>query len=426
VTTVSTQRGLAPTRVVLPNGLVVLAKHTATTPAVTISLAIAVGSALDPVDAPGTVFLVSRLLDRGTSTRSADSIALDLDNRGISLNVRVTRHQLTVECTCLREDFDSVLELLADIITAPSFPELEVDRRKGEILTSIRQDEDNPYIRAALELMARLYPGHPYGRPAKGTAIVVERLVRNDLVALHRDRFAPQDSSIAVVGDVETPRATDAVLRVLGGWRGSSTAPPLVAQPESSTERQRIVIRMMNKAQADIAYGFVTIARRDPAYTACWLANHVFGQYSIGGRLGDSIREKQGMAYYVSSALDPDVVAGPLVIRAGVSPANVDRAVASIDEEISRLRRDGLTQKELDDSRRYLIGAMPRALETNPRIAHFLQDAEFYGQGLDYDQRLPGLMAAVTLQAANEAAQRMLDADRATLVIAGPYSEEHV
>jgi zinc protease len=187
--------------------------------------------------------------------------------------------------------------------------------------------------------------------------------------------------------------------------------------------RQRLVIPMMNKSQADIAYGFVAIARRDPAYYAFWLMNNAFGQYSIGGRLGDSIRERQGMAYYVSSALDANVIAGPLVIRAGVSPANVDRAVASIDDEIARLIRDGLTVKELDESRRYLIGSIPRSLETNAAIANFLQTGEFFGLGLDYDARLPDLLGAVTLDDANAAARRALDPDRATVVIAGPYDD---
>jgi zinc protease len=180
---------------------------------------------------------------------------------------------------------------------------------------------------------------------------------------------------------------------------------------------------MMNKAQADIAYGFTTIRRRDPAYYAFWLMNNALGQYSIGGRLGDSIRERQGMAYYVSSSLDANVVEGPLVIRAGVSPANVDRAVASIDEELVLLRRDGLTAKELNESRRYLIGSMPRALETNAGIAAFLQSEEFFGLGLDYDRRLPDLLGSVTLDEANAAARQALDPARATLVIAGPYTD---
>jgi zinc protease len=129
------------------------------------------------------------------------------------------------------------------------------------------------------------------------------------------------------------------------------------------------------------------------------------------------------MAYYVSSSLDANVVEGPLVVRAGVSPANVDRAVASIDEEVAKLAADGVTQKELDDSRQFLIGSIPRALETNAAIANFLQVEEFFGLGLDYDARLPVLLCAVTRDQANAAARCAVDVERATIVIAGPYQD---
>jgi len=241
-------------------------------------------------------------------------------------------------------------------------------------------------------------------------------------VRQHAARFAPSELTAVVVGDVEAGRATEVAARVLGGW--TKPAPPPLRLPPAAraTARSRVVIPMMNKAQADVAYGFVSITRRDPAYYAFWLMNNAFGQYAIGGRLGDSIRERQGMAYYVSSALDANVIEGPLAIRAGVSPANVDRAVASIDEEIERLVRDGLTPQELDESRRYLIGSIPRALETNAAIANFLQSGEFFGLGLDYDVRLPELLNAVTLDDANAAARRVLDPARATFVVAGPYA----
>jgi zinc protease len=101
----------------------------------------------------------------------------------------------------------------------------------------------------------------------------------------------------------------------------------------------------------------------------------------------------------------------------------VDRAVSSIDEEIGRLTRDGVTAKELKESQQYLIGSMPRALETNAGIAGFLQTAEFFGLGLDYDVRLPDLLRAVTLADVDAAARRVLDPARATLVIAGPYED---
>lgn len=130
------------------------------------------------------------------------------------------------------------------------------------------------------------------------------------------------------------------------------------------------------------------------------------------------------MAYYVSSSLDANVAEGPLVIRAGISPSNVERAIASIDREIAVLIADGVTPKELDESRRFLIGSIPRALETNAAIATFLQSAEFFGLGLDFDVRLPSLLGAVTLDEVNAAARRALDPNLATVVIAGPYKPD--
>jgi len=226
-----------------------------------------------------------------------------------------------------------------------------------------------------------------------------------------------------VVGDVDAARVIDSAERVFGGWPAAPSRPVDVPAPGHAASRRRLIVPMMNKAQADIAYGFVSISRGDPAYYATWLMNNALGQYALGGRLGDNIRERQGMAYYVSSILDANVIPGPLLIRAGVSAANVDRAIAAIDYELTQIRTEGLTAKELNESRQFLIGAMPRALETNAGIAGFLQAAEFFGLGLDYDVRLPSLLAAVTLDQANAAARRVLDPDRAAVVVAGPYQE---
>jgi zinc protease len=417
-------RGLNPTRAVLDNGTVFLGKHTHATPAVAISLGMRAGSMCDPGDAVGATWLLSRVIDRGTSSRSALDIADELDNRGVALTITVTRHIVSLVCTCLAEDFEPVFSLLGEMLMHPSLPEAEIATRKGEVVTAIRQDEDSPAVRATESLMALLYPdGHPYGRRTKGAVETVENLTREQLVGLHADRFAPSELTAVIVGDIEVERAGDLVARVFGDWRKPRPAAIPLGSPPLAVGRRRLVIPMMNKAQADLAYGFTTIRRADPAYEALRLMNNVLGQYALGGRLGDSIRERQGMAYYVSSAVDPNVIEGPLVIRAGVSHANVDRAVTSIDEELTRLVESGISAKELDDSRQYLVGSMPRALETNAAIATFLQSAEFFGLGTDYDLRMPALLRGVTLDEVNAVARRTIDPARATVVIAGPYDE---
>src|SRR5712671_5456452 len=134
--------GLAPTRTTLDSGAVFIVKDTHTTPAVAISLAMRAGSICDPIDTPGATYLLSRAIDRGTATRSAADIAEALDSGGISLTITVSRHLFSLVCTCLAEDFERVFELLGDILMAPSLPDDEISRRKGEVITAIRQDDD--------------------------------------------------------------------------------------------------------------------------------------------------------------------------------------------------------------------------------------------------------------------------------------------
>jgi zinc protease len=187
-------------------------------------------------------------------------------------------------------------------------------------------------------------------------------------------------------------------------------------------ERKLVSVPMMNKAQADVVYGFAGIRRSDPDYTAYSVMNNALGQYAIGGRLGDSIRERQGMAYYVFSSLDATFGPGPFSIRAGVAAANVEKTIASIDAELTAILEKGFTAQEIDESKSYMIGAIPRQLETNAAIASFLLTVDAFNLGMDYDQRLPGLIGAITKEAADAAAKKLLDPSRATIAVAGPWN----
>lgn len=430
MTTAIGEPGLAPRRNLLPNGAAVIAKESRATPAVTIHASVRAGTVFDPVDLGGLAHFLSRTIDRGTRTRTADAIADDLDMRGVSLNVTVNRHAVSLICTCLVEDFAPVLALVADVIRNPIFPAGEVETRRGEITTLIRQDEDNPASVAVERLLALLYgTRHPYGRPPRGTPDSVTWINRDALCAFHARQFVPSNLSLVVVGDVDRGYAIDAAGVVFGDWEPSPQVPadaPLgppaeLTMPEPAAERRVHIVPMMAKAQADIAYGFTSITRADPAYHAYSLMNNILGQYSLGGRLGDSIRERQGMAYYVFSSMDANVIPGPFLVRAGVNPAHVERALMSIDEEVSRFAAEGPTEEEVAETKQYLIGSLPRNLETNIGIANYLQTVEFFGLGLDYDLRVADLVRAVGRDEIHAAARRLLDTRTASVVVAGPY-----
>jgi zinc protease len=412
---------LDPVRRRLPNDIVVLAKETRTTPAVTILVGIRAGAYYDPIGREGTAALLSRVLDRGTEAFSASAIADELDGRGASLSVMAGRHQLTVSATCLAEDFQTLFGLVADVVRRPLFDHLEVETRRAELQTAILQDEDDPAAVATDTLMSRLYPNHPYGRRPRGTVSTVKNIARIDLVEFHRTWFTPVGTTVVVVGDVDSDAVLMASSREFASWGTWREPEPPMLEVPARTSRDLVAVPMMNKAQADIAYGFVGLRRSDPSYYAAWVMNNTLGQYALGGRLGDSIRERQGMAYYVYSNLDASLAEGPLTIHAGVAGENVERTLASIDHELAAIKEEGLTLKELEESKRYLIGSIPRQLETNAGIAGFLLSAEFHGLGPDYDRRLPELIDSVALDATNAAATRLLDPARAAIVVAGPW-----
>ncbi len=414
-------KGLSPERAVLDNGAVILVQETSAAPAVAINATVLAGSLYDPDDLPGLAHMTGRLLDRGTSIRSADLIAEALDERGVALRTATTRHTMTLSCTCLAEDFEDVLAIVIDLLRCPTFPEPELARKRHEVITALCQDEDNPGVQAVQSLFAHLYgPDHPYGRPATGTLASVERINRGTTAAFHAREVRPAVLSLAVVGDVRSGDVIDRATVQLADWWGAPAGPVVVPAPPVCTSRRRCTVAMPGKAQSEIAYGFTAISRLDPRYYAYWMMNNILGQFGLGGRLADNIRERQGMAYYAFSTFDASVGEGPLLVRAGVDPLNVDRAIDAIDVEVRALGLDGPTSAEIDETREALIGSIPRMFETNHAIASFLQTAEHFGLGLDYDQRLPGLLAAVTLDDVRTAAAEILRPERATVAVAGP------
>jgi zinc protease len=417
-------RGLSPVRAVLDNGAVILVQENASAPAVTINATVLAGSTYDPPGLPGLAYLTGKVIDRGTQRRSAQVLAEELDERGVSLKAGTTRHTMTVSCTCLAQDFPDVLSIVVDVLRRPAFPAEAFARRRVEIITRLRQDDDNPAVQATVSLMSLLYGAdHPYGRPAKGTVATIEAITRDELVAFHQAHVRPAVLSLAVVGDVPAELVVERAHLELDGWTGAPAGPIVVPAPFPGASRREAFVAMPGKSQSDISYGFTAISRFDPRYHAYWMMNNILGQFGLGGRLADNIRERQGMAYYAFSVFDPTVGEGPLLVRAGVDPRHVERAIRAIDHEVRQLGAEGPTAVEMEETREYLIGSIPRLFETNPSIASFLQTCEQFGLGLDFDQRLPALLQAVTIDEVRSAAAEVLVPEHAAVAIAGPPAE---
>jgi zinc protease len=412
------------TRLELPNGVVILAYENHNSPSVVIGGYLWAGSLGESAEQAGLASFTAGMLMRGTQTRTFSQINEALESVGAQLGFRSSVHTVGFGGKALAEDLDLLLEFLADSLQHPTFPVEETERLRGQILTGLQRRAYDTRRMARLAFDAILYPDHPYGRSIQGYEETVSGLSRDHLANHYRDRYSPKGMVIAVVGAVSAQAVLEKVQAALGNWQApratpNRAIPPAVQLPES----RRRTVRVDGKTQSDIVLGWPGLTRTDPDYMKARLANTVLGVFGIMGRLGDNVRDQQGLAYYVYSQLEAGLGAGPWLAIAGVNPSNVERAVEGILQEVRRLRDEPVPTGELADCQSFMTGSMPLRLETNEGLANALLDIERHDLGFDYLLRYAGMVDAVTIQDLQDTAQKYLDPDAYALAVAGPASE---
>jgi zinc protease len=408
-------------RATLSNGIVVLGRENHTHPAVVLRLSLRAGAALDVPDRAGQATLTASGLTRGTRTRSFAEINETVDSAGMSLAASAGRHLAGVSSRCLKEDLDLAIELMADVTRRPVFPEAEIEQLRAQVLTGLRQADDDTGAVADRHFRERVYPaGHPYRLRPHGYLETVAGLRAPDLAAFHAERYGPGGAYVVVVGDVDFEEILAKLEAALGDWHGAPSVDGMV--PDAAPpEPGQLEVALAGKTQSDLVLGRPAIRRNHPDFYALRMANLIFGRLGMMGRLGEKVREARGLAYSVYSELDANVGPGPWAVRAGVNPANVDAALEGIREELQRLRDGGVTPDELERGKRFSTGTLVLQLETNDGVAGVIQDIEFFGLGLDYIERYPAIVNDLTLEGVNGAATRHLPPYEETVrVVAGP------
>jgi zinc protease len=408
-------------RQVLPNGTIVLARSNFNSPSVSISGYIHTGSLFDPDEKLGLADFTTSALMRGTAAHSFDALYNELESVGASLGFDSGLHTTSFHGRALEEDLALLLGLLSEALRQPAFPEDEVEKLRHQLLTGLAIRMQDTSDMADLTFDEILYRGHPYARSEDGNPDTVKAIQRDDLVDYHQHHFGPRGMVIAVVGAVKPGRCMDLVQRALGDWQNPGQ-PDVPQLPEleliSATVRRHYLIA--GKAQADIVVGTNGPRRKDEDFMAASLGNSILGQFGMMGRVGKSVREKSGLAYYAYSNLSAGVGPGSWTVSAGVNPANVQKASDLIVKELERFTRNGVAREELSDSQANFIGRLPLSLESNGGVANALLNMERYELGSDYYRRYPDLVKAVTRADVLEAARRYIDPDRLAIAIAGP------
>lgn len=408
------------TRSELRNGLVVLAHEQPGSEMVALHGYVRAGAIVDG-EQSGLARFAAAMLQRGTERRTSQEIAESIEGMGASLAVFSNAEVVAVGLRVLREDARRALDIVGDLLMHPAFPADEVEKVRGEILTGLRITAQDTRVVAERAWRRLMYPaGHPHAQMVEGEQAVVERVSGEDLAAFHRRHYRPEAAILAVVGDLPAGEVLGMTADLFAGWRRQGVwSPPALPPVLLPSGPRRDEQRLPGKIQSDIVLGVPGLSRRDPAYYEVMMANLILGQIGMMGRLGDSVRERQGMAYYAYSDLRAGLLPGPWWVRAGVNPRNETRAVESILEEIRAFQGTGPTDEELRDARDFLIGSLALRLETNGGIAQTLADMELFGLGLDYLVRFPGIIRGLTHDAVT-AGSRRFALEGYSLAVAGP------
>jgi zinc protease len=408
---------VVPQRSVLDNGIILLTSEQRALPMVAIELLIDAGSRYDPPKEDGLANLAARLLTYGTKRRTALEISESLDFIGASLSTGCGEDLASVSMTILKKDLPVGLELLAEVLTEATFPEDEIDRRKQAIIASIRARDENPGDIAQKRFQAALYPNSPFGRPVEGNEASVKSLTQPSLLQFYQKNYRPNRTIMAVVGDISHEEMVQALNHALRAWKkGEPSGEPLIPSTAGAGEMIRV---NRDLTQANIILGHSGVGREHPDYYAIQVMNYILGGGGFTSRMLDSVRNERGLAYSVYSYFSPEKGRGTFQVVMQTKNESAQEAIRVALEEMRRIQEKGVAEEELNDAKDYLTGSFPLRFDTNHKVANFIAQVEFFGLGLDFRDRYPGLIRQVTREDVLRVARQYLYPQKLITVIVG-------
>ena len=404
----------------LPNGIRLLIRTAMHAESVTCLGYLNTGSISDPDDKLGLAQFTATSLMSGT--KKMDFLALHnaIESLGAHLSVSSGTNTSNFSCQCLNEDLPALLELIFDVLVTPTFPLKQFKRIKAQFLTGLAMRAEDTAEMASLEFDKLIYAGHPYSRPDDGYTETIQSIQIEDIKAHHRLHYGPQGMTLAIVGAVHPQEVIAQIETRFSQWTNPEQILPAVIPdlPARSVEQRQHVL-IPQKSQTDIVMGSLGPSRKSEDYTPCALGNNILGQFGLMGRIGESVREKHGLAYYAQSSLNSGMGPGAWEFNAGVNPINVEKAIALIKAEIARYLEKGVTATELKDTKSYLTGRLPLSLESNLGVAAAMLNMARFNLGWDYLQNYSQRINAVKATQIIEASRKYLAADALAIVSAG-------
>lgn len=404
------------TEVVSPGGITAWLVQEPSIPFMALELRFRGGASLDAPDKRGAINLMTGLLEEGAGDLDSRAFAREVETLAASFGFDVGDDALSVSARFLTDNRAAAVELLRKSIIEPTFGQEALDRVRGQVLTGLRSDAQDPdkIARAAFDKMA--YGDHPYASNHRGTIDSVNALTRDDMLAAHRAVFAKDRLYVGAVGDI-TPEELGPLLDELLGALpddGAAQPGPAEIQIEGGT-----TVVPFDTPQSVAIFGQAGIEQDDPDFFAARVLNQVLGAGGFESRLMTEVREKRGLTYGVYSFLVPQDHAATYQGQVASANDRIAEAVSVIRDEWARAAAEGVTQEELDAAKLYVTGAYPLRFNGNAPIARIMVGMQMLGLPIDYIATRNEKVEAVMLDDVRRVAGELLDPESLHFVVVG-------
>lgn len=404
----------------LQNNGTFLAYPNPTSPAVYFRGYLPVGSLSEPEGKNGLSNLHAAMLSTGTEKLEFRQLNTLIESCGASISISSGYLSTVFSGQCLKEDLPLILGILLEMLSQPTFPQAHFERLHHQLATIFKIQSQDTDEMAAQAFDRLYYRGHPYAHPEIGYPHTVSTISREDLQTFHDTAFGPNGLVVAFAGGMDTEKTANLFEQTFSSW--SVPQQKLQAdlpdwQPHGEAFREHVNIP--EKSQSDLIIGTSAPKGMSEDYQVCALGNSILGQFGMMGRIGESVRERSGLAYYAGSSLEIGIGPTCWKVSAGVNPENLDKAMQKIKDELKRFTNEPVTQAELSEVKEQALGQIPLSLESNVGIVRFLLSLQRFGLSLDYLRELPSILEAVSAEKILACAQKHWDLDRLVITSAG-------
>jgi zinc protease len=372
-----------------------------------------------PADLPNLAGVTAAMMLEGTTIRSAQQIAQEQETMASSIGVSgsMSGEEAAMNISCLTDNLDRTLNLAADILLNPSFPEAELARNKKRQTATAMRIRSMPRFLVTERFAQVLYGDHPASRVLPSVE-AINKVTREAMVAFYRSHYVPDGAIVAVVGDITFAEAKKKIENTFGLWKKSQPALPPVKDPAPVKGTKVYLVDRHNSVQTSLIIATQAIKRTSPDYDVLSVLNAVIGGGPTG-RLFLNLREEKGWTYGAYSSLDAPRYRGAWLVQTEIRGDVTIEAIDEILSEIKRIGNEIVDDQEFRDKKRSLVAAFALSLESPGTILSNYVMSRRYGFPEDYWDRYPDRIMAVTREQVQAAAKKYLDPANLQIIAVG-------